>query len=40
MMPGEMMYNSDYHPGDEGRVIRTKLLARDLEAYFAKEGEQ
>ena len=29
-----------YHPGDEGRVIRTKLLARDLEAYFAKEGEQ
>ena len=40
MMPGEMMYNSDYHPGDEGRVIRTKLLARDLTAYFAKEGEQ
>ncbi|MBE6611893.1 MAG: hypothetical protein E7632_05330 [Ruminococcaceae bacterium] len=40
MMTGDRMYNSDYHPGDEGRIARTKLLAADLRKFFETEGEK
>ncbi len=39
MMEGRLMYNSDYHPAEEGRGIRTRQLAEDLQNQFAKEGQ-
>ncbi len=39
MMEGHLMYNSDYHPAEEGRGIRTRQLAEDILAQFAKEGQ-
>ncbi len=38
MLPGDLMYNSDYHPTDEGCEKRTRKLAEDLKAYFAEEA--
>lgn len=38
-MEGYQMYNSDYHPAEEGRGIRTRQLAEDILAQFAKEAE-
>lgn len=40
MLEGRLMYNSDYHPAEEGRGIRTRQLAKDILAQFAKEAEQ
>ena len=39
MLEGRLMYNSDYHPAEEGRGIRTRQLAEDILAQFAKEAE-
>ncbi|MBQ8641479.1 MAG: leucine-rich repeat protein [Clostridia bacterium] len=39
MLEGRLMYNSDYHPAEEGRGIRTRQLAKDILAQFAKEAE-
>ncbi len=39
MLEGRLMYNSDYHPAEEGRGIRTRQLAEDILAQFAKEGK-
>lgn len=38
ILPGEKMYNSDYHPNAYGRDDRTKQLYADLAAQLAKEG--
>ncbi len=40
MLPGHLMYNSDYHPTDEGCERRTEQLAKDLKAYLAKEAKK
>jgi len=39
VLEGRLMYNSDYHPAEEGRGIRTRQLAEDILAQFAKEGK-
>ena len=39
MLEGRLMYNSDYHPAEEGRGIRTRQLAEDILAQFATEAE-
>ena len=40
VLDGYLMYNSDYHPAEEGRGIRTRQLAEDILAQFAKEAAQ
>ena len=40
VLEGRLMYNSDYHPAEEGRGIRTRQLAEDILAQFAKEAAQ
>ncbi len=40
VMEGHLMYNSDYHPAEEGRGIRTRQLAEDILAQLAKEGQR
>lgn len=39
-MDGYLMYNSDYHTAEEGRGIRTRQLAEDILAQFAKEAAE
>ncbi len=38
ILPGEKMYNSDYHPNAYGRDDRTKQLYADLAAQMEKDG--
>lgn len=37
-IPGEWMYDSDYHPNAYGRTMRTEQLIKDLTAQMKKDG--
>ncbi len=37
-IPGEWMYDSDYHPNAYGRTMRTEQLIEDLTAQMKKDG--
>lgn len=37
-LAGEYIYDSDWHPNDEGRRIRTEQLAKDIRAQLVKDG--
>ncbi|MBR6709306.1 MAG: hypothetical protein IKL84_06470, partial [Clostridia bacterium] len=40
VMEGRYFFNSDYHPTNEGAVLRTQQLVKDLKAQLAKEAAQ
>ena len=37
-LKGEFMYDSDWHPNDEGRRMRSEQLGKDLRAQMVKDG--